>query len=306
MVCAEALKNLAIYLWLRARRLLVFHWERAAIHEHLRLVSPLALGSMLNKANEFGRVVVGSVMGPVPLAIYTTAAYQIPLVSIVQTSLSDVIFPDLVKRAQQNPKEGLRLWKRAQMMVAAVIMPAWMLLTYYAEPIIRLAFTDAYVSATPFFQVFLLVMVRHCFPFSTVLRSVGDNASFATSSAIALAINFAIIIALMPRYGLWGPTLGLVISQMWTGYYLCRRVMSRYDAPLSEVFHWRKLGLSLLASLFALASMHAALTWLPDGHASTAAALALFAGLYALAARLILREEYGYVMRAFTRRRPAT
>ena len=85
-------------------------------------------------------------MGPVPLAIYSTAAYQVPLVNIVQTSLSDVIFPDLVKRAQRDPAEGLRLWKRAQMMVAAVILPCWLLLIYFAEPLIRLAFTDAYVA----------------------------------------------------------------------------------------------------------------------------------------------------------------
>ena len=93
------------------------------LREQMRLVAPLGLGSMLNKANDFGRVVVGTQMGPVPLAIYTTAAYQVPLVNIVQTSLSDVIFPDMVKRAQRDPREGLRLWKRAQMMVAAVICP---------------------------------------------------------------------------------------------------------------------------------------------------------------------------------------
>jgi len=185
IVCAEAVKNLAIYLWLRSRGLLVFRWDGTVLREQLRLVAPLGLGSMLNKANEFGRVVVGSVMGPVPLAIYSTAAYQVPLVNIVQTSLSDVIFPDLVKRAQRDPGEGLRLWKRAQMMVAAVILPCWLLLAYFAEPLIRLAFTDAYVSATPYFQVFLLLMVRQCFQLSTLLRSIEDNASFATSNAIA-------------------------------------------------------------------------------------------------------------------------
>jgi O-antigen/teichoic acid export membrane protein len=304
-VAAETFKNLAIYVWLRARRLLVFRWDHSVLREQLRLVGPLGIGSMLNKANEFGRVVVGTMMGPVPLAIYTTAAYQVPLVNIVQTSLSDVIFPDMVKRAQRDPGEGLRLWKRAQMMVAAVIVPAWLLLSYFAEPLIRLAFTAEYVSAAPYFQVFLLLMVRQCFQFSTLLRSVEDNASFATSNAIALAINAALLVLLMPRFGLWGPTLGLVAGQMWTGYYLARRVMLRYRIPLSEVYQWRKFGLSLLASTLALALLHGTLSWLPDAPLSTLAALSLFALVYVIAARFILREEYGYVMRAFTRHRAA-
>ena len=42
-------------------------------------------------------------LGPVPLAIYSTAHYQMPLVNIVQTSMSDVIFPDIIKRAQRDP-----------------------------------------------------------------------------------------------------------------------------------------------------------------------------------------------------------
>ena len=302
IVCAETLKNVAIYLWLRARGLVVFRWEREVLGEQLRLVGPLGLGSMLNKANDFGRVVVGSIMGPVPLAIYSTAAYQVPLVNIVQTSLSDVIFPDLVKRAQRDPAEGLKLWKRAQMMVAAVIVPAWMLLTYFAEPLIRLAFTDAYVAATPFFQVFLLLMLRQCFPFSTLLRSVGDNASFATSNAVALCINIALVAALLPVYGLWGPTLGLIAGQTWTGYYLSRRVMARYGVTLPAIYQWRKLGLSMLASLLALGVLHGLMSWL-GGVTGVALALLAFAVTYTLAARFILREEYGYVMRAFLRKR---
>jgi len=306
LVFAEAVKNLAIYLWLRTRGLLVFRWEHEVLREQVRLVTPLGLGSVLHKANDFGRVVVGALLGPVPLAIYSTAHYQVPVVNIVQTSLSDVIFPDLVKRAQRDPAEGLQLWKRAQMMVAAVIVPAWLLLFYFAEPLIRLAFTDAYVAATPYFQVFLLLMLRQCFQFSTLLRSVEDNASFATSSAIALGINVALIAALMPMFGLWGPTLGLVASQIWSGYYLGRRVMLRYGVPASQIFHWRKLAWSLLAALLAGATMHGALSWLPRTYLSLAIALALFCAVYAISARIILREEYGYVIRAFTRRRHAT
>src|ERR1041384_7567992 len=223
IVCAEALKNLAIYAWLRAQGLLVFRWHHDAFREQVKLVAPLGIGSVLNKANDFGKVVVGTQLGPVPMALYTTAAYQVPLVNIVQTSLSDVIFPDMVKRAQRDPYAGFALWRRAQTLIFAVICPAWILLTYFAEPLIRVAFTETYVEATPYFQVFLLLMVRQCFQFSVPLRSVADNASFATSNAVALVINAVLIIVLMPRYGLWGPTLGLVVGQAWTSVYLGRR-----------------------------------------------------------------------------------
>jgi len=306
IVCAEAVKNLAVYSWLRARGLLVFRWHHDVFREQVRLVAPLGIGSVLNKANDFGKVVVGTQLGPVPMALYTTAAYQVPLVNIVQTSLSDVIFPDMVKRAQTNPHAGFVLWRRAQTLIFAVICPAWLLLTYFAEPIIRIAFTEAYVGATPYFQVFLLLMVRQCFQFSTLLRSVEDNASFAISSGVSLAINVVLLVALMPRFGLWGPTIGLVAGQMWSGWYLGRRVMTRYRVPVSEIFQWRKFALSFLAAALALALMHATLTWLPDGPPSLLAGVAVFAVAYALAARFILREEYGYVLRAFTRRREAT
>jgi len=303
IVCAEALKNLAIYVWLRARHLLVFRWEHDVFREQIRLVAPLGLGSVLNKANDFGKVIVGTQLGPVPMALYTTAAYQVPLVTIVQQSLSDVIFPDMVHRAQRDPHEGLRLWKRAQALIFAVICPGWLLLTYFAEPLIRIAFTDAYVAATPYFQVFLLLMVRQCFQFSVPLRSVADNASFAIASGVALAINAAIIFALLPRFGLWGPTLGLVIGQTWSSIYLGRRVLRRYSLPLAELCDWGKLAFAFVASLLALAAMHLLLNFLPASLSSNCLALAVFALVYAGAARLILHEEYGYIVRALARSR---
>jgi O-antigen/teichoic acid export membrane protein len=301
IVTAEALKNLAIYSWLRARGLLVFRWHHDVFREQVKLVAPLGIGSVLNKANDFGKVVVGMQLGPVPMALYTTAAYQVPLVNIVQTSLSDVIFPDMVKRARDDPRAGFALWRRAQTLIFAVICPAWMLLTYFAEPIIRVAFTEQYVAATPYFQVLLLLMIRQCFQFSVPLRSIADNASFATSNAVALVINAAFIIALMPRHGLWGPTLGMVAGQAWTSLYLGRRMLKRFDLSLAELCHWDKLGLALGASLLALAAMYA-VQMSVDGRAGVFAGLALFAIVYAVAARLILREEYGYIVRALARR----
>jgi O-antigen/teichoic acid export membrane protein len=305
LVCAEAAKNLWIYIWLRQRGLLMYRWDGPAMREQLRLAAPLGAGSVLYKLNDFGKVVVGNQMGPVPLAIYTTAAYQVPLVNIVQGALADVIFPDMVRRSKDDPSRGLLLWKRAQVLIFAVICPAWALLTYWAEPIVRLLFTDAYVAAVPYFQVFLLLMLRQCFQFSTPLRSIEDNKSFAHANLVALLINAGLIVALMPHYGLWGPTLGLVAGQTWSSIYLGARVLKRYGLPLAELCQWSKLALALLASLTGIAALHVSMHYLPPSAAGMLAGLAVFALVYLGAARLILREEYGYVIRAILRKRVA-
>ena len=149
----------------------------------------------------------------------------------------------------------------------AVICPAWLLLTYFAEPLIRVLFTDAYVAATPYFQVFLLLMVRQCFQFSTPLRSVEDNASFATPMPSRWRINAALIVALMPKFGLWGPTLGLVVGQTWTSFYLGSTRAQALPLPLSELCQWGKLALALAASLVALAALHGTQLYWPHGTA---------------------------------------
>jgi O-antigen/teichoic acid export membrane protein len=305
LVCAEAIKNLFIYIWLRQSGLLVFRWDGGALREQVRLVAPLGAGSVLYKLNDFGKVVVGNQMGPVPLAIYSTAAYQVPLVNIVQGALADVIFPDMVRRAKQDPSLGLLLWKRAQVLIFAVICPAWALLTYWAEPVVRVLFTDQYVAAVPFFQVFLLLMLRQCFQFSTPLRSVADNASFAHANLVALLINLGCIVTLMPAYGLWGPTLGLVLGQFWASTHLGIRMVKRFNLPVSQLCQWGKLGLAMLASLAGVGAMHVTRAYLPDSAPGSLGSALVFALVYVIAARLILREEYGYVLRAILQRKSA-
>jgi O-antigen/teichoic acid export membrane protein len=211
----------------------------------------------------------------------------------------------MVKRSQRDATQGLLLWKRAQVLIFAAICPAWVLLTYFAEPLVRVLFTDAYVAAVPYFQVFLLMMVRQCFVFSTSLRSVEDNASFAHANLVALFINAGLIVALMPKFGLWGPTLGLVIGQTWASIYLGSRVLKRFKLPLSELCQWSKLGLALASSLVALAALHASQLYLPSTSLGMVVGVGVFALVYAMAARIILREEYGYVMRAILRRKAA-
>jgi hypothetical protein len=58
----------------------------------------------------------------------------------------------------------------------------------------------------------------------------------------------------------------------------------------------------LSASLGALAVMHAIITTMPRAPLNVIGALAVFAIVYSIAVRLILREEYDYIVRALRRK----
>jgi O-antigen/teichoic acid export membrane protein len=296
LVIAEATKVLLVYIGLRRSGLLVFRWDGNTLREQLRYVVPLGWGSFMYHLNEHaGKILVSSRMGAQPLAIFVTAAYQVPLITIIKTALADVVFPDMVARSARDPLQGLRLWKRMNVLFFAMVCPVWLLLTYFAEPIIRLLFTPAYVSATPYFQVLLLMMIRQCFSFSEPLRSVADNNSFALANAIGLAMNLAIILPFMPVWGLWAPTLGLVLSQAWVAVFLGRRVKVRFNIPVSQLCEWNKLGLALTATLIAFVVLHASQLLLPDSLASGLLGACLYGLVYFLATRHFLRSEYEYI-----------
>ena len=256
MAAVETAKMLALFAFLRAKGLLVAQVDRGALYEQFRFVVPFGIGSALYGLNDnVGKVLVSNSLSVEALAIYTIAAHQIPLIPIFNAAVTDVLFPDMVQRSRRDPRLGLQLWGRGTVVLFMLVCPSWVLLTYFAEPMIRILFTDAYVGATPYFQALMLLLLRNCFSFSTALRSLGHNRPFIVANAVGIALNLAIALAFLPTLGLWAPTIGLLISQFWIMFYLARRVLVVYGLSIPELLAWGSLGRIVMATAVAFAPL---------------------------------------------------
>jgi O-antigen/teichoic acid export membrane protein len=256
MAAVETAKMLSLFVFLRAKGLLVAQVDRVALYEQVRFVVPFGIGSALYGLNDnVGKVLVSNMLSPEALAIYTIAAHQIPLIPIFNAAVTDVLFPDMVQRSRRDPRNGLRLWGRGAVVLFLLVCPSWALMTYFAEPVIRVLFTDAYVSATPYFQVLTLLLLRNCFSFSTALRSLAHNRPFILANTVGIALNLAVALALIPTLGLWAPTLGLLISQYWGSLYLARRVLVVYGISIGELLDWASLWRIVMATAVAFAAL---------------------------------------------------
>lgn len=308
MVGAEALKALAVFAYLRRRRLLRASIDRAILREQLAYIVPFGIGTLLyNLHDGLGKLIVGKSLGPEALAIYAIAAYQVPVLVIVKSALADVIFPDMVQRSRRDRLAGLRLWRRANVVLVMIVAPTWLLLASYAEPLVRLLFTDAYAAAAPYFRAFLLLMLLQCFAFSTPLRSVARTRPLVAANVVGLALNLAITLGFLPRLGLWAPVLGLLAGQTWVALHLGGEVLRHYRIGLPQLLDWTKLArigiATMLAWWTALHAGGAALGATPGGDLIAAGGCAV---VYLVALRLLRVEELDYVLAGLLRRlRPA-
>jgi len=253
MVLFEGIKFIGLMLWWYRRLGLSVLLDRNAAIQQLRFIIPLGSGVLLATLNQqFGGLFVANIFGPVSLAIYTIGLYQIPVISIVRSAISDVIFPEMVKKNQNTPEAALSLWRRANNIFCFVVFPVFAVFWVYAQEFITLLFTKDYEAAVPIFQVMLILMLLQCFEFGTPLRSRNQNRYFLRGNMLAIAANIVITFALYNQLGIVAPAVAFLFSELVKSIYLAYIIAMVYSCRISGLFMWKnifRIGMASVAGV---------------------------------------------------------
>jgi O-antigen/teichoic acid export membrane protein len=254
IVAFQAAKCLFVALYFMSRRLLSIKIDLGVLRSQLHFIVPLGVASvMLYFNNDISKVIISSQLGPVALAMYAIGSKQIPITGIIRASVSDVIFPQIVKSNVTDPKEGLRLWKRANVAYTFLMLPIFFVLFLYANVIIITLFTVEYSQAIPIFRIYLLLLlVRDTIEMGSPLRALNQNKFFVYGNVLSLAVNIAFLYVLFKLFGFYGPAIALVITTATLQVFLGTRIVKAYEIGMDELFMWRKhfmiMGTGLLCS----------------------------------------------------------
>jgi O-antigen/teichoic acid export membrane protein len=149
------------------------------IKDQLTFIIPLGIAStIIYFSNQLGHLFISINLGVNFLALYTIGSYQMPILGIIRSSVTDVIFPEMVQRNKADLLEGLKLWQKKNFVSCFITFPVFIVLFFYAEVFIKVLFTESYLAATPIFRIYLFFMVRQCFEMSSPLRSLNKNKPF--------------------------------------------------------------------------------------------------------------------------------
>jgi O-antigen/teichoic acid export membrane protein len=191
-------------------------------------------------------------MGVESLALYTTGGQQIPILDIVQSSIMDVLFPEMTQRGDA---ERLSLWQRANVVFCFIAFPSYMIFFYFAPVYIETLFTAQYLAAVPLFRIYITMILLQCFDTGAPLRSINQNKYFILGGLASLAVNVGLILLLFSVLGFATPALARVLASLAGKLYCGGKILQLYRVDLRKLFLWRKVGIVALCTTIAIPAL---------------------------------------------------
>jgi O-antigen/teichoic acid export membrane protein len=155
---------------------------------------------------------VGLVLGPVALGLYT-AAYRILLImtDVIIWTIEGVAFP-VFSRLHGDPERSKRAFYMATQFCSAVATPAFLSLAALAPELTRLAFGPKWAGAIPAMQVLALVGIPHAVTyFNKAVVNAGGRPGLSFRVAVLTAIVNVVAFVLVVRWGILAVAISYVV-----------------------------------------------------------------------------------------------
>jgi len=242
------------------------------------------IGGLLDKT------IVAIKFSPLDYAIYSVGALEIPLDTIFQGSVANVLrasLPALIREGRLD--EVVRIWRDSVRKLALVMIPSFVFLVCFAARLITTLFTHRYEASIQVFRIYLLVLPLYMFILNATPQVFGRTRLNLYVVAANVTSNFVLCLLLLRVLGILGPATAFVVSS-YLGSTLYFIVTSRLlqVAPL-KLLPLAAIGRTLLAACLAIVPA-AIVGFFLSGLLSLAAGGLVFALAFLLS---------GYVTQAF-------
>jgi O-antigen/teichoic acid export membrane protein len=262
--------------------------ERAAFSEQFRHSAPIGLGNSLNalraKADQW---VAASLFAVSSFAAFSIAALVGHLMLILRQSVMQVFLPSMSRMQAKGDVRGmLDMNSRGNVMVARVLYPLLGLVFVFAEEMVTLVYTAAYVEAVPAIRAYVIGMLPMAIETASLVLLLRRGKFTLRITCFTLALSVALSWSAALQFGLAGAAAGSVVAVYVDRVVLLRHFSRHTGIALAKLQDWRSL---IAAAGFAAAT--AALAWFtverffPEAGppARLAAGAAVFAVAYAAA-----------------------
>jgi O-antigen/teichoic acid export membrane protein len=190
-------------------------------------------------------------------ASFSIATVLGPLVHLCRQSVFHTFLPSLSRLQAAGDIPGmLKLNSRASVMVGALVYPLLAFAFVFAEEIVTIIYTAAYVDAAPVMRVFIVGFAGLVVDLGSTMLVLRQGVFIMRVSLLTLALSVALSWFSAHAFGLAGAAVGSVTAIYVDYIVILRRLALCTGIPVRQLKDWRTLGLLIL-----FAAVAAAIAW---------------------------------------------
>lgn len=235
--------------------------EKRTFRDHLAQALPVGLFGITSGLRALAdQWIVAALFTLQSFAAFSVASLLAPLITLCRQAVNNAFLPSMSRiQAAGDAKGMLALNSRANIMVGSLLYPALGFGFVFAEELITLVYTDAYVEAAPVTRVYIVGLAAMVLEMSTLVSLLRLGRFAALFNALTLPLWIAISWAGAQYIGLAGAAVGSVLGVYVDRVVILRRIAKETGVPFRAVQDW-----NALAALVGTTVLASALAWLLD------------------------------------------
>jgi O-antigen/teichoic acid export membrane protein len=185
-------------------------------------------------------------------AAFSIAAILGQVVNLFRQSVVEAFMPSMSRmEAAGDLKSMMEMNARANALVAMLLLPMLGYVFAFAEEIVTLVYTAAYIDAAHVMRIYIVGMTALVVELTSVLQLTRQGMFSLAVNIVVLAISVPLSWAGGTALGLAGAAAGSVSALYLDRAIVLRRIASLSGVPIREQQHWGTLARHLLWTIFA-------------------------------------------------------
>lgn len=195
------------------------------------------LGGKLNP--QIDKYVVQLVRGNADFVLYTAAAWEVPLVTLVPYAIGAVMQARYVRlHLAGRPDELRALWHQTVRKTCLIVLPLTMMLIGLAREAVTVVAGERYVAAAPLFQIFSLIMLQRVAAYGPMLQSIGETRTLLVTNGLMLATNLVLSYPFTRLFGFPGAAIATVCATIPPLLFTLWRIARGMQTTIRRVMPW--------------------------------------------------------------------
>ncbi len=235
-------------------------FERRAFVEQFRHIAPFGVaGALYGLRGQADQWVAAALFALQSFAAFSIAAVLNPLVVVFRRSVVEAFLPKMSRLEAAGDVPGMmELNSRGNVLVGTLLYPVLAFVFVFAEELVTVVYTAAYLEAAPVMRVYLVGMAVLVIEIGSVLLILRQGSAALGINAAALAVSMLASLALASSVGLAGAAGGSVLAVCLDRTLMLRRISSRVGIPVRRLQDWRGLAVALGYAVVSAALIRAA------------------------------------------------